>query len=338
MKRGTYLAGLLGLAILTALIVHEGYRDIVRLLEQAGWDLLWIVPFHAVPLILDAEGWWVLLRPRDPEGYATRPFLVWIATIREAISRLLPVLSIGGEIVGIRLALLRPLNGAAVAASVILEVLLTLINQYLFTALGLVLLVTTVSDTALAGTLFWGLLVSVPVPIALALLLRYGSPFTQIARFTERLLGDQHRLVATLGVAAVHLDAEIRALYQHHGRLWAGLAWQLAAMVVGAFETWLILHLVDWPVTVANAIMLESLWLTIRHLAFFVPGALGVQETGLVLIGGLIGLPSEAAIALSLAKRFRELVIGLPALASWQWVEFHQLRRKLGDPPVGPRE
>ncbi|MEO8324274.1 MAG: hypothetical protein ABI618_00380, partial [Nitrospirota bacterium] len=87
----TSIAGLIGLAVLMGLIVHEGYQTILDTLGHAGWGLLWIIPFHALPLILDAESWWVLLRPRDPEGYATRPFLVWIATVREAVSRLLPV-------------------------------------------------------------------------------------------------------------------------------------------------------------------------------------------------------------------------------------------------------
>ena len=66
--------------------------------------------------------------------------------------------------------------------------------------------------------------------------------------------------------------------------------------------------------------------------AFFVPGALGVQETGLIITSSLIGLPADAAIALSLAKRFREIAIGLPALASWQWVEIRHIRGIAGIP------
>ena len=102
-------------------------------------------------------------------------------------------------------------------------------------------------------------------------------------------------------------------------------------MIAGSFETWLVLKLVGHPVSAWGAIALESLCQAIRNLAFFVPGALGVQETGLVVIGALIGLPADAAIALSLAKRFREIVIGLPALASWQWVEIGRMQRKLKD-------
>lgn len=322
----SYIGGLIGLAVMMGLIVHEGYQTILHTLEHAGWGLLWIIPFHLLPLILDAESWWVLLRPSDPKGYATRPFLVWIAVVREAVSRLLPLASIGGEIVGIRLAMRRPLNGAAVTASVIIEVLLTLINQYVFTAIGLVLLVTTVRNTPVLDTLWWGLGVSLPVPIVLALLLRYGSPFSYIARFTERIFGSRHRLVSLLGNAP-NLDEEIRKLYGQHGLLCTALAWQLAGMLIGSFETWLALELFGHPTTIWSAIILESMWLTIRHVAFFVPGALGVQETGLILIGSLLGLSPDAAIALSLAKRLREIAIGLPALASWHWVEVRRIRQ-----------
>lgn len=326
LSTGTYIAGLIGLAVLMGLIVNEGYQAIFQTLGHAGWGLLWIIPFHLLPLILDAESWRVLLQPRDPDGYATRPFLVWIAAVREAVSRLLPVASIGGELVGIRLAMRRPLHGAAITASVILEVLLTLINQYLFTAIGLVLLITTMRHTQVIDTLLWGMAVSLPVPVLLALLLRYGSPFSHIARFTERMFGSRHRL-ASLLCNAPNLDEEIRGLYRRHSLLWAALAWQLAGMLVGSFETWFALELFGHSTTIWNAIILESLWLTIRHLAFFIPGALGVQETGLILIGSLIGLPADAAIALSLAKRLREIAIGLPALASWQWVEVRHIRR-----------
>lgn len=325
----TVIAGLAGLAAMTTLVAHEGYLTILQTLARAGWGLLWIVPFHALPLILDAEGWRALLRSSDPEGYATRPFLVWIAAVREAVSRLLPVASIGGEIVGIRLVLLRPLDGAAVAASVIVEVLLTMVNQILFTAIGLALLVTTVKNTPVVDALLGGLAVSALAAIALALLLRYGSPFTRLTLFAERMLGTRQELAALVGGAAT-LDREIRQLCRRRGRLWSALAWQFAGMLVGSFETWVILELFGRPTTAWNSITLESLCLAIRNLVFFVPGALGAQETGLILIGALIDLPADAAIALSLAKRFREIGIGLPALVSWHWVEIGRIQQKLG--------
>ena len=41
-----------------------------------------------------------------------------------------------------------------------------------------------------------------------------------------------------------------------------------------------------------------------------------------------LGLPADAAIALSLAKRVRELGYGIPALLSWQWTETRRLLQR----------
>jgi uncharacterized membrane protein YbhN (UPF0104 family) len=73
------------------------------------------------------------------------------------------------------------------------------------------------------------------------------------------------------------------------------------------------------PVSLAAALALESLTLAARSLVFVAPAGLGVQEAGLVGVGHVLGLGSDVAIALSLAKRMREILFGLPALAAWQW-------------------
>jgi putative membrane protein len=322
------LFGLGGLALIIGLVVHAGAGDVLALLQTAGWGLLWLVPFHLLPLLLDAEGWRALLRASDPARIATRPFLLWIAAVREAVGRLLPVASVGGEIVGIRLVLLRPLSGAAVSASVVIEILLTIVNQYLFTALGLVLLLVGADDPNLVLKLLLGLAATLPAPIALYALLRYGGFFARVEAFLIGMLGEEHRAAALFGSAG-KLDAEIRALFGRRRDLLLGLLWQLAGMLVGAFEVWLALRLLGHPVSPAAAIGLESLTLAIRHFAFFVPGGLGVQEAGLIVVGQMIGIDSETALSLSLAKRMREILFGVPALISWQAVEGQRLRRAL---------
>jgi hypothetical protein len=42
-----------------------------------------------------------------------------------------------------------------------------------------------------------------------------------------------------------------------------------------------------------------------------------IQEAGLVGIGHMLGLGGDVAVALSLAKRMREILFGLSALAAW---------------------
>jgi hypothetical protein len=71
----------------------------------------------------------------------------------------------------------------------------------------------------------------------------------------------------------------------------------------------------------SEALILESLGQAIRAAAFAIPGALGVQESGFIVLGGVLGVPPAPSLALSLVKRARELALGLPGLIAWQITE-----------------
>ena len=73
--------------------------------------------------------------------------------------------------------------------------------------------------------------------------------------------------------------------------------------------------------SVAEALVIDSLLYGMRSVAFLVPSAVGVQEGGLILLCGLFGVGADAALALSLIKRARDLAIGVPALLAWQMLE-----------------
>src|SRR6202042_264247 len=83
---------------------------------------------------------------------------------------------------------------------------------------------------------------------------------------------------------------------------------------VGTGGVYLILVLLRSSVSWTDALVLESLGQAIRGAAFAIPGALGVQEGGYLLLAPLAGLPPDMGLALSLAKRARELLLGLPGL------------------------
>ena len=55
------------------------------------------------------------------------------------------------------------------------------------------------------------------------------------------------------------------------------------------------------------------------------PGGIGVQEGGFVALCAVFGIPAPAGIALSLAKRFPEVVLGLPGLLVWQGLESRRI-------------
>jgi putative membrane protein len=316
-----YIGGLLGLTLLIALVLRADLPAMLQTVASAGWQLLWLIPYRSFYFLLYALGWFYLLRPYDTAGRAGIGYLFWVTSVREAIDRLLPVASVGGGVAGVRLLRWRGLAGVPVSATVIIEIVLTLIVSYAFTALGLLLLMDLRATGEQYHRLLLAFLISLPAPAATVLLLRYGSVFKRLQKFLSPLVGEN-----AMSEGAVTLDHELRAcLDRWRSLLIAGIL-QFVALTAGSFEIWFALRLFGHPVGVGTALILESMTQAMRHLAFVVPAALGVQEATLVLFGHSLGISSELALAVSMTKRAREVLCGLPSLISWQWMEGRRLR------------
>jgi len=320
LKNAAYIGGLLGLTLLVAIVVRADFSAMLHTLNSGGWRMLWLIPYRALFFFLYAAGWLILLRPYDPAHRAGLGYVFWVTTVRDAVDRLLPVASVGGGVVGIRLLRWRGLAAAPSGATVIVEMVMTLVVVYLFTAVGLLLLDELSTTGQEYHRLLLAFLLSLPVPVMTVLLLRYGSAFARLQKFLSPLVGE-----STMSEQAASLDRELRACLRRGWRLLTACALQFAALVSGAFEIWFALRLFEHPVGWGTALVLESMTQAVRHLAFVVPAGIGVQEAGLVLFGQALGISGELALAVSMAKRLREVLCGLPALISWQWVEGRRL-------------
>ena len=97
--------------------------------------------------------------------------------------------------------------------------------------------------------------------------------------------------------------------------------------MIGTAEVYVILQLLQCPVGWGDALMLESLGQAIRAAGFAIPGSLGIQEGGFLLLAPLVGMRPETALALSLAKRAREVILGVPGLLYLHYSERGWRRR-----------
>jgi putative membrane protein len=322
MKTPAYIGVALGVVALIIVAIHADFSAMLRTLSSGGAAILWLVPYRALFFLLYAAGWAVLLKSSDPVSHIGLGYVFWATTVRDAVDRLLPVASVGGSVVGVRILQWRGISGAAAGASVIVEILLTLVAVYVFTALGLVLL----AEYGAAGNqyhrvvLVFGL--SLPVPAVMLAIFKSGAFLKRVQALIHSWVGE-----GAMSRATESLDHEVRALLHRPRALIFVGGLQLVALLSGAFEIWFALWLFDHPVSIGAAVMLESMTQAIRHVAFVVPAGLGVQEAGLVLFGHIVGISGEMALAVGMVKRIRELAWGLPTLASWQWVEGRRLRR-----------
>jgi putative membrane protein len=324
LKTAIYIGGLLGLAILVWLVTRADLAGMLHAITFAGWSIFWVIPYRLLFFLLYAVAWEVLVRPYDPRRHATTIALLWIATVREGIDRLLPVASVGGAVVGVRLLRWRGIGLSAATATVIVEVLLTLIAVWAFLVLGVALLASTGPAVASLPKLILAVLLGLALPGLLWLLLRYGS-LLKLVKVLARWTGLQ-----ALAMGSGPLDRDVRATMQRLRRVTVSGALQLAALASGTFEVWFALRLFGHPVDVRAATIMESLTLAARHVAFLVPGGLGVQEFSLIVLGNAFGVSAELALGVSLVKRLREIAWGVPALLSWQWSEGRRLQSSTG--------
>jgi putative membrane protein len=280
---------------------------------------LLLVPLQVLPLLLDVLGWRVLI-----ERHVRLRALFGIAAIRQAVNRLLPVANVGGDLVGIRLLVHEGVDGPSAAASVIIELMIALGAQFVFAVVGVACVLMRSQDARLLTGFALGFGVILPAFAGVLVTLRHGRIFFRIEQLAIRHLGRWLEGIAAVNQGAT-LDARIRELFAGRNRLLRSFGWQLAGLVAGSSETWLALTLLGHPVSIAAAIALESLIQAAKSVLFMVPAGVGVQEAGLIGIGRWFGLDADVALALSLAKRMREILFGLPALAIWQWIEGRRL-------------
>jgi len=312
-----YVGALVGVALLVLLAVRVDLAAMVHVLTLAGWPLLWLLPFRVFYFLPYALGWGILLRGVEGASRAGLGYLFWVATVREAVDRLLPVASVGGGVIGVRLLRWRGLPVAQVGASIIVEILLTLFAMYLFFVMGVLLLFQGGESFHEHSRLLLALVATLPVPLGTAWLLRYGS------RFLIGLVGEN-----SLSESVASLDRAIRASLRRHRALLVTGFLQFGGLLSGSFEIWFVLRLFGHPVDWRAAIVVESLTQAVRHIAFVIPAGLGVQEAALVVFGRTFGIDAELALAVSMAKRVREVLLGVVSLLSWQWMEGREIHKE----------
>jgi putative membrane protein len=308
------LGVLVGLSILVALVGAFGARGIGELVAGAGWWLPLVIALHVPQTVFSALGWKSLIDdPHQPS--AARIFgYRWI---RESVNSLLPVAQVGGDIVRARLLALSGVRLGQAAASCTVDLTLEMASQIVFSLLGIGLLLVAPHGAQITRMAVTVTAVAVIITAGFIAFQRSGG-----LHAFGRLLSRQaeKRNWSSLGQISEFAPA-VGALYRNPRRLAAAFLFHLTSWLLGSVETYAGLFALGLHPSLREAVVIESLGQIVRALGFAVPGALGVQEGGYILICGLFGVSPQGALALSLIRRIRELTLGLPGLIAWQRIE-----------------
>jgi len=310
---------LIGIAVVIGLVIWSGIDSIAHAVASVGWGILAVVMVRVVTVSVAGAGWQLLFPPHRHPGLAA---CVLIRFIREATNALLPLMQVGGDLIGARLIMFSGIAGPLAAASIIVDILVQAATQFLFACLGVAVLVALGLGDGLART--------IASALAVAGILLAGFYLAQ-RRAGQRIL--QGIMNGLAGDRQWRVLGTIDAVYGELGTIYAGRRGLFLSSVVhmlgwlaGTAEVLIVFAFMGNPIGLGEAIVIESLLHAVRGAAFVVPGALGAQEGGLVLLCALFGIPPEQAIALSLVKRVPDLVLGVPSLLGWQLMEWQRLQ------------
>jgi putative membrane protein len=313
MKWGVAIALAAGLVAAVWLVWAIGFDAVFAAVARAGiGGLAELCLCAALVFVTLAFAWWSLLPPAH--RLRLRDFYLG-RLVRDSIAEISPFSPVGGMVAAARLMILKGMDGGYAAASVAGDATTEAMAQVAFLAVGVAMAALHFSGGGNSGPVLHAMiatmLLAVPGIAGLILLQKKGADFAErmAARFFPQVKD------------GTSFREAINALYDSKTRLTLSASWHLLAWSGGGVITWLAFRMVGANIGVLDAMALEALLCTLRSIAAFVPAAVGVQEGGYAVLAQLFGLPAEMGLAVSLLKRAREIVLGVPALIYWQAVE-----------------
>jgi len=323
LKKLSIALAILGLLLGTILVGAFGFRRVVETVLSVGWGGLGLVCAWQMLVFLPLGlAWDSLARARGVQ----RPGLfVWGRMVRDASINLLPFSQLGGFLFGARAVMLHGLDWPVATATTVVDLTAEFLAEVVFVGMGLVIVLVRDPATDLRVPLELGLGAAVLAATLFIWTQRGASTlFSRISgRIASRRFSGAQAQVEMLGI-------ELDAIYRARFRLATGFLLHLSGWVATGVGGWIAYRVLGTRIDVATGIAIEALVAALSAVTFLVPMSAGIQEASYAGVGAIFGLPAEVSLAVSLLRRARDIVVGVPILLAWQVVEMRRLRAVAG--------
>ena len=321
MKHLSYILALLGLLIGVVLLAYFGIGNVTASIRRIGWGEFALIAGWQIVLFLILGFAWSLIMPARHRHRLWVP--IWGRMVRDASANCLPFSQVGGFIFGTRAITLQGVAWHTATTSTIVDVTAEFLAQIAFACIGLVILLLRVPGSAIATPVEAGIGLAVLACFAFIWLQKDAG--TLFAKLGVRIAGnrfqDARERVDTL-------QAELAATYAHTGRLALSFFVHLIGWICTGVAGWIAFHALGVPIDFDDALAIEALLSAAAAVAFLVPVNAGVQEAGYAGLGAVFGVPPELSLGVSLVRRGRDIVVGVPILLLWQYIEMRALRAR----------
>ncbi len=306
---------LLGIGVFLFMVVQLGLDNLIAQLNKIGLWFLFIIVLSLAWQCLHALSWKLILDVKNyPVNFIT---LLRLKFTSDAINMLVPSANLGGDAIrGYLLQKSIPLTYAT--SSIVVDKTLDYIAKLIFMVLGLTLTLIFVplpkywAEIAIVFLLilfvFNGFLVFVQIRGLLNSSLKLVKFIPPLRKYLERRTNKIQLL-----------DEDIKKSYLQNPRIiLQGSLLHLSARVLGVFEIWLILWLLETDLHFVESVFISSLT-NIANTAFFIiPGQWGVAEGAQFFLIKFIGGSKVIGLSLGVIRRIRRLIFtGLGLITFW---------------------
>jgi putative membrane protein len=330
MKHLSYILALLGVLIGVVLVTWFGVGNVVASVGRIGWpEFALIVGWQLVLFVVLGFAWDVIMPSRDSRRFWVP---IWGRMVRDAAANCLPFSQVGGFIFGARAITLQGVEWHTATASTVVDVTAEFLAQIVFACVGLAILILRVPGSRIA--------IPIEAGLGLAVLACFAFIWVQrgitsiFARLGARIAGNRFQDAKE---RVEVLQAELGLIYGHTGRLALGFFIHMIGWICTGVAGWIGFHALGVPIDLDDAMAIEALLSAAAAVAFLVPVNAGVQEAGYAGLGVVFGVPPEISLGVSLVRRGRDIVVGVPILLLWQLIEMRRLRKaRAGSAGVAP--
>ncbi|MBS0966132.1 lysylphosphatidylglycerol synthase domain-containing protein [Acetobacter okinawensis] len=337
MKKLTVFLTFLGLVVVTAAMAWSGFDSVLRAVMRIGLGgfLLMVCCQLAVDGVLGMA--WHAAFPEI--GYVR---LLLARMVRDAAATCLPFSQVGGIVIGIRAtcsghgmhrASDREVELPEAACANLVDITTEVMGQVAFVLLGVACLVAHQRTSPFVVPVVGGTLFLIAGTAGFIWTQTHGGNlFRKFGGMFTRSLASQWRDSILAG--ADNLQERMEAAWSRPWHICRSASYHLLGWLGGAGMLWLTARFLGAHLTFSGAVAVEGVTCAIMSVGFLVPGSLGVQEGAYMAMGHAFGIDPSLSLGISLLRRGREIMIGIPVLLLWQFMEMRGLRQSASAEPA----
>ena len=311
----------LSLAMFAWFIQRTGWDDIRGTFEQLeihGWFGLVVLIPYTIVFTIDTIGWRFTFGSTALKGI---PFYVtWIIRlVGESINNVIPTMYVGGEAAKIYLLKRHNVTIITATSAAVRSKTAQSVAQSTFVAMGAVVAAFTLpTEQVVMKWAFAGMAVIGFTVMALLFKIQKHGMFTTILGWVRKL-GFKLQSLVSKEEKIRELDNQI---YDFYNRDKKHFCWCTVTYLIGwmfdTLEIMVVAYLLDAEVAWHHAFAMEAFISIARGFNTLVPGALGIQEFGVVGLFTIFGYGPELGTKYAIIRRGRDVVF-----ASFGWFAFY---------------